>query len=127
MTAANTVLAPTNATPTQDPDTTFDGYQQHVDATIVRTAAHKLEFVTLGLCGEAGELAEKVKKWMRGDYELTDEVKAGMAKELGDILWHVARTASIVGYSLSDVVRMNNKKLAVRLDSDKINGNGDNR
>lgn len=110
-----------------DPDTTFDGYQQHVDATIVREAASKLEFIVLALCGETGELAEKVKKWMRGDYELTEEVRASMAKELGDILWHVSRTASLIDYSFSDIVRMNNQKLGVRLKDNTIGGNGDNR
>lgn len=119
--------AQTNIQTTDDPNTTFDGYQQHVDATIVRAAASKLEFITLALCGETGELAEKVKKWMRGDYELTDEVKAGMAKELGDILWHVSRAATLIGYSFSDIARMNNSKLAVRLDDNKIGGSGDNR
>lgn len=115
------------ALPSQDPDTTFEGYQQHVDANIVRASANKLDYVALGLCGEAGELASKVGKWVRGDYELTDEVKEGIAKELGDILWYLTRTASLIGYSLSDVVRMNNSKLATRRAENKITGSGDNR
>lgn len=107
--------------------TEFDAYQQHVTNTVVRESAFKLEFLALALCGEAGEFAEKVAKHIRGDYEMTDERREAMAKELGDLLWYMSRCASVLNYSLSDVARMNNEKLAKRRDTQVINGDGDNR
>lgn len=116
-----------NPTPEAAINTNFDAYQAHVTANVTFAVAHKLDFITLALCGETGELAEKVKKLLRGDYELTPEVRELMAKELGDILWHVARVASILDYNLSDVVRLNNEKLTLRRTENKIKGNGDTR
>lgn len=105
----------------------FDAYQAHVTKNITIDVAHKLDFITLGICDEAGEFAGKVKKWVRGDFALTPETRELMAKELGDIMWYIARAASLLDYKFSDVVRLNNEKLSKRRTENKIRGDGDTR
>lgn len=80
-------------------------------------------YMTLGLAGEAGEFANKVKKQIRDG--ALDE-KAAM-KELGDVLWYVAGCAKQLGYDLEDVARVNLLKLADRAERNAIGGNGDER
>lgn len=65
----------------------------------------------LGLCGESGEVADMVKKnWMQGhDLDINH-----LAKELGDILWYVAETATAIGFDLDDIMQMNIEKLKAR-------------
>ena len=89
-------------------------------------------YPTLGLVGEAGELAEKVKKLMRDKQmftpsEVTDDVKAEILKELGDVMWYTAQLATEFGVDLDAVAAQNIEKLHSRLDRDQINGDGDNR
>lgn len=89
-----------------------------------------LNFVypTLGLAGEAGEVAEKIKKVLRDKDGLIDEMtKEEIKKELGDVLWYVAQIATELGLSLNEVAKSNLKKLFDRLKRNKISGNGDNR
>ena len=65
----------------------------------------------LGLVGESGELADLVKKnWMQG-HDLDVE---HVAKELGDICWYIAETASAIGYDLETIMKMNIEKLRKR-------------
>ena len=73
----------------------------------------------------AGEVAGKVKKWVRGDTEYvdTDEIK----KELGDVLWYVSQMAETFGLGLEDIAQANVDKLRSRMERDKIKGDGDNR
>lgn len=80
-------------------------------------------YSTLGLCGEAGELANKVKKIARDDNLDLEGIKG----ELGDIMWYVASVASELGIGLEDVADYNLKKLEKRMKEDKIHGNGDER
>ena len=78
---------------------------------------------TLGLVGEAGEVAEKVKKFYR-DHEISsDEI----VKELGDVLFYVAALANHLGSNIQQVANANIKKLHDRRDRNKIKGSGDNR
>ena len=85
-------------------------------------------YPTLGLTGEAGEVADKVKKVLRdraGHFD--DEVRAEIALELGDVLWYVAQLASELGYELDDVANQNLKKLRDRSERGQLKGSGDYR
>lgn len=82
-----------------------------------------LAYVSLGLAGEAGELANKVKKIVRdGEYDAE-----ALAAELGDTLYYLARFADELGTSLNLVARDNMAKLSDRKERGVIGGSGDNR
>lgn len=65
----------------------------------------------MGLCGEAGEAIDIVKKYLAQGHELDKE---HLAKELGDVAWYLAETATAIGYSLEDIFQMNLDKLKNR-------------
>ncbi len=101
----------------------FKEYQKKAVEFAIYPEAYKVIYPTLGLCGEAGEVAEKVKKQVRDGNFNRHEV----AKELGDVLWYLANLANDIGYSLSEVAVMNVDKLQSRKDRNVISGSGDNR
>lgn len=82
----------------------------------------------LGLAGEAGEAADKVKKILRdkGGYA-SEEDRAELLKELGDVLWYVANVARYLDVDLSEVAKGNIDKLESRRKRNKLHGEGDNR
>ncbi len=90
-----------------------------------------IAYPVLGLNGEAGEVAEKLKKFMRDKPEPTSddtqEFKEAMLLEISDCMWYLARCAEEVGYSLEDVAVANLKKLDSRANRGKLGGSGDNR
>jgi NTP pyrophosphatase (non-canonical NTP hydrolase) len=93
-----------------------------------KNAKDELFHLLLGLCGEAGEIAEKMKKVIRdkdSDYSVVD--KDDLTKELGDVLWHIATIANYFDISLDDIGSKNIEKLASRLKRGTIGGSGDNR
>jgi NTP pyrophosphatase (non-canonical NTP hydrolase) len=102
----------------------FNEYQEWVKTMKVYPEQHKIVYPAFGICGESGEVAEKVKKWLRGDKELD---KAELAKEASDILWYIASLADDLGYTLQDVVDMNIEKLSSRKERGVLKGSGDNR
>ena len=110
---------------------TFNNYQTNASRTAFypRDLANDgLYYTTLGLVGEAGEIANKVKKIMRdNDGKLSKEAKAGIYAELGDVLWYCASLADELGVNLEDVAKSNLNKLADRLKRGKIKGSGDKR
>ena len=85
-------------------------------------------YPTLGLAGESGEVAEKVKKVIRDKNGVFDqETLIGLKKELGDVLWYVSNICSELNFSLEDVAEENLNKLNKRSLEGKIKGSGDNR
>ena len=84
-------------------------YQQHALETAIYPENRRIIYPTLGLTGEAGEVADKVKKVIR------------------DVLWYCATLARDLGYELDDVAQMNVDKLRSRMQRHIISGSGDNR
>lgn len=85
-------------------------------------------YPTLGLAGESGEVAEKIKKVIRDKNGVADEeTKEMIKKELGDVLWYVAQLATELGLSLDEIAENNITKLASRLERGVLQGSGDNR
>lgn len=104
----------------------FSEYQKRANATAIYDSKFSILYPTLGLAGEAGEVAEKVKKIIRDNKSIIDE-KENVAKELGDVLWYVAAVARDIGYSLEAIAEMNIEKLESRKERGVLQGNGDNR
>lgn len=87
---------------------------------------NRLERSIHGITGEAGEVAEKRKKLLRGDFEY-DEYLRQIKKELGDVLYYISVCSYEHGLSLDDIAKENIRKLASRKDRGVINGSGDER
>ena len=85
-------------------------------------------YPTLGLVGEAGEVADKVKKILRDKEGVFDDESSDAIKlELGDVLWYISQLSSELGYELEDVANSNLQKLNDRKNRGMISGSGDNR
>lgn len=108
---------------------TFEEYQRESQKTARYPSIGALYvYPTLGLVGEAGEVAEKVKKIFRDHGSvLDDDRRKELTKELGDVLWYMAQLATTLDISLEDIASQNLKKLQSRLDRDVLHGDGDNR
>jgi NTP pyrophosphatase (non-canonical NTP hydrolase) len=107
---------------------TFDEYQQEAIKTAIYGSRNKIVYPTLGLCGEAGEVAEKIKKVLRdknGVY--TSEDLESIEKELGDVLWYIANIANDLELDMDAIAFHNIRKLQSRKNRNVIHGNGDNR
>jgi NTP pyrophosphatase (non-canonical NTP hydrolase) len=104
-------------------------YQEQARSTaIYPNLGSNIIYPSLGICGEAGEVAEKVKKIIRDDGGVVTDVKRdAIAAELGDILWYVSQLAAEIDYSLDDIAQMNLDKLFSRKERGVIAGSGDNR
>lgn len=107
----------------------FDEYQKQSRTTAVYpNQGSNFVYPVLGLAGESGEVAEKIKKVIRDKNGLIDEqTRADLAKELGDVLWYVSQLATELNLSLSQVAENNLKKLFERQARGMIHGSGDNR
>jgi NTP pyrophosphatase (non-canonical NTP hydrolase) len=105
----------------------FSDYQRRSRATAVYPdAGANLTYPALGLCGEAGEAAEKVKKTIRDDGgRLTPERRDALAGELGDVLWYVAQLATEADLDLDQLAQDNLGKLLSRQRRAVLHGSGD--
>jgi len=107
---------------------TINEYQNKAVETAIYGAGSNIIYPTLGLCGEAGEVADKVKKVLRDkNSEFSDEIKLELAKEIGDVAWYIAALCRDLGYTMEEVLQMNLDKLASRKERNMISGSGDNR
>ena len=109
---------------------TFDEYQKQALTTAIKKDDAILDLChwVLGVTGESGEIAEKVKKLIRdGNAEVSEGTRQELAKEIGDVLWYLAVLADHLGVSFDEVAQMNVNKLQSRKQRDTLRGSGDNR
>ena len=107
---------------------TLNEYQQHALETAIYPEESRIIYPTLGLTGESGEVADKVKKVIRdAGNKFTEEKKREIMKEIGDVLWYCAALSHDLGFDLETVAQTNVDKLHSRMVRDEIHGNGDNR
>ena len=111
----------------------FDEYQKKAskyDLAEVSTDLKAVGFIekVLGLVGEAGETADKIKKILRDkDGVVSEEDRELIIKELGDTLWYIASISRYLGVSLSEVAKGNIEKLESRYQRNVLHGEGDKR
>ncbi|MCL4344078.1 MAG: nucleoside triphosphate pyrophosphohydrolase family protein [Nitrososphaerota archaeon] len=102
----------------------FNEYQKLAHLTAVYPSNSAKYYLTLGLTGEAGEVANKIKKEIRDNEPVNkDEIKG----ELGDVLWYLSELALTYGIGLDDVARSNIEKLQDRKRRGALRGSGDHR
>jgi NTP pyrophosphatase (non-canonical NTP hydrolase) len=111
----------------------FNEYQtkSRVTAKYPRTGDNFI-YPVLGLAGEAGEVADKIKKLIRdkgveSPQQVNEEDKEEIKKELGDVLWYIAQIATELGLDLHTIAEGNIEKLYSRMERNQLNGRGDNR
>jgi len=105
---------------------TFKEYQAESRKTVVypRVGEHSWIYPALGLCGEVGEILEKLKRVLRDGAQIDKEA---LKKELGDVLWYLSSLAAELGIELEDVAITNIQKLTSRIERGCLHGNGDER
>ena len=106
----------------------LDMYQQVAKQTAIYPREQAIIYPTLGLTGEAGEVANKVKKIIRDDgNKINEGLVQEISAEIGDVLWYIAVLADDIGCKLSDIANANLIKLANRKEKGTIHGSGDKR
>ena len=107
----------------------FNEYQNRSQKTAIYPKQGKnLPYAVLGLVGEAGEVADKLKKIIRDSGgRLTDERRELMADELADVLWYLAAAARELGKPLDDIAVRSIRKTESRKRRGVIHGEGDKR
>jgi len=121
---------------------TFEEYQKATNETAIYPNKYHLLGVTyaaLGLAGEAGEIANKIKKLIRDHeipkgksvwyylYEEHPEKLDQLHAELGDCLWYLAQLAVQLGFPLNEIATANYSKLLNRKNKGTLQGEGDDR
>lgn len=107
----------------------FLEYQKKTHTTFLDTEDSPkliLARMALGLVDESGEVAGKVKKYLRRDFS-TDKLKEKLVYELGDVLWYLSEICNHLDLDLDTIATLNLSKLADRQKRDVIKGSGDNR
>lgn len=109
-------------------DLTFDEYQKRTKSTAIYPADKAVEYTTLGLVSEAGEVAGKVKKVIRdNDGVFSAEKSEEIASEVVDAIWYCARLLDELGVSFGDAAQGNLDKLDSRHQRGVLGGSGDKR
>ena len=110
--------------PDNNPSSSFKGYSDWVEGKIITEGQTRLIENALGLLGEAGEVAEKIKKKFRDNNRIEPKE---IVKELGDVLFYTVALANFYGYSLEEIIEINVDKLDSREERGVLQGSGDNR
>lgn len=107
---------------------TTEEYENIIEKTAVYPHNIGVMYCALGLCGEAGEVAEKIKKIYRDKEGVIGwQEKEAIVKEMGDVLWYITALANELGVSLSHIMDTNYNKLIERRVTNTLHGDGDNR
>ncbi len=107
---------------------TFEEYQKQAMETALEYGEQTFNYGGLGLVGEAGEIANKLKKVIREhDGKIPEGLDQDLKKELGDVLWYINFLSVKLGLSLEEVAQANLTKLASRKERGTLLGNGDDR
>ena len=99
-------------------------YSKWVEKKIITEGQERLVENILGLVGESGEVAEKIKKMIRDNSRFSPE---DIVKELGDVVFYATALANFYGYNLTSMLTMNVEKLDSREQRGVLKGSGDNR
>jgi len=107
-------------------------YQEIIKKTAIYPKDVGVMYCALGLSGESGEVAEKIKKLIRDtnyleERDYSDDFKKGLKKELGDVIWYVTALASEFNLTLEEILQSNYEKLIARRETNTLHGSGDNR
>jgi NTP pyrophosphatase (non-canonical NTP hydrolase) len=106
----------------------FNSYQRSAVTTAIYPNQHKITYPALGMAGEAGEVANKVKKLIRdGPDKRPDTWREDIASEIGDVLWYCAALADDLNLTLGMIAAQNLDKLQKRKDKGTLGGSGDTR
>lgn len=108
---------------------TFKEYQDETEKhAIYPGKGHNFLYPLVGIMGEAGEIAEKIKKiWRDKENIISAEDRLEITKEIGDVLWYLSQLSTELGIEFNEVAETNIKKIQSRLERQQINGSGDNR
>ena len=109
---------------TKDDMKAFDAYSKWVEGKIITEPKDRLVENTLGLMGEAGEVAEKIKKRIRDNTKVEPEE---IVKELGDVIFYATALSNFYGASLGVTIAENMMKLDGREARGTLKGSGDSR
>jgi len=101
----------------------FNSYQRIAATTAIYPDEHRILYPALGLAGEAGEVANKVKKIIR-DGKLD---KSALGAEIGDCLWYIAALCRDLNLDLGEIAKANLEKLQDRKARGTLKGSGDKR
>ncbi len=106
----------------------FNEYQKEAYKTLIHKDRDNLAYFALGVAGESGEVADKIKKIFRdkGGVMSTDD-KKDVAKEMGDVLWYLSQLTQYIGMDFAEIAQMNLDKLKSRQERGTLAGSGDNR
>lgn len=108
----------------QEEITNWNNYGDWVETMIVTDGETRKIENLLGLVGEAGEVAEKIKKQIRDETKVSP---SDIAREIGDVMFYATALSRVYGYTLHDILKMNIEKLESRKARNTIKGNGDHR